>query len=158
MQKLTDLPAEASRDRESFALYRTKSGVYIPLSVGKKKVFGMLTFAVLGEERAWTDKDIRGFTFLAQMFSNVLVRKKTEIALRKSQTGLLLTTNAMGAALWNMEIGTGSVWATEAIRVPLHFAPDEELNDKSFYKKIHPDDREAVKKLVQQANPVGRDF
>lgn len=158
MQKLTDLPAEASRDRESFALYRTKSGVYIPLSIGEEKVFGVLSFPVLGEERAWTDSVIRGFTLLAQMFSNVLVRKKTEIALRESQAELLLTTNAMGAALWDMEIGTGSVWATEAIRVLLYFAPDEELNEKSFYKKMHPDDREAVKKLVKQATQSGEIF
>jgi formate hydrogenlyase transcriptional activator len=50
ISKMTDLPPEAGRDRESFRAYNTKSGVYIPLSVGEGSVFGLLTFAVIGEE------------------------------------------------------------------------------------------------------------
>lgn len=78
VSKMTDLPAEAARDRESFALYGAKSGVYVPLSVGQGPVFGVLTFAVVRRERDWSNSVVKGFTLLAQVFSNALARKNME--------------------------------------------------------------------------------
>jgi hypothetical protein len=49
--KISDFPPEADRDRESCGLYGPKSVVVIPLSVGGRPPFGLLTFAVLREER-----------------------------------------------------------------------------------------------------------
>jgi hypothetical protein len=48
--KMSDLPPEAARDRESFGLYGTKSVVVVPLSVGGGPPFGGLTFSVLRED------------------------------------------------------------------------------------------------------------
>ncbi len=57
ISKMTDLPAEAGRDRETFGLYGTRSVVVAPLAVGTRGVFGLLTFAVMREEREWTQTD-----------------------------------------------------------------------------------------------------
>src|SRR5512135_2190527 len=38
--KMSDLPSEAARDRESWRLYGTKSTVIVPLSIGGGPVFG----------------------------------------------------------------------------------------------------------------------
>jgi len=43
ISKMTDLPAEAGRDRETFGLYGTKSVVVVPLSVERRNVFGLLS-------------------------------------------------------------------------------------------------------------------
>ncbi len=43
--KMSDLPAEAVRDRESFDHFGTQSVVAVPLSVGRGKAFGLLTFS-----------------------------------------------------------------------------------------------------------------
>ena len=83
VSKMTDLPAEANRDRESFNLYGAKSGVYVPLSVGQGSVFGVLTFATMHEERNWTERVVKGFMLLAQVFSNALARKKMEEQLKE---------------------------------------------------------------------------
>ena len=158
VSKMTDLPEEAERDRKSFKLYGAKSGVYVPLSVGQGPVFGVLTFAAMHEERDWSEEVLKGCLLLAQVFSNTLARKKSEIALRESEARLILTTNAAEAGLWNMELDTRSVWATEKTRNLFHFPPDEKLNEESFFNTMHPEDRERVNHLVQQAVQTGENF
>jgi formate hydrogenlyase transcriptional activator len=83
ISKMTDLPPEADRDWESFGLYGGKSGVYVPLSVGGGPVFGLLTFAVMREERGWLEPVVKGFKLIAQVFANALARKRMEGQLRE---------------------------------------------------------------------------
>ena len=158
VEKISDLPAAAERDRQSFKLYGTKSGIYIPLSVGRGAVFGLLSFAVMHNERDWPESVRKGCILLAQAFSNALARKKTEMALRESEARLIMATNAAEAGLWNMELGTRSVWVTEKTRDLFQFAPDEQLNEESFFKAMHPEDRGRVRQIVQQAIETGEHF
>ena len=155
---MSDLPAEAERDRESFNLYASRSGVYVPLSVGQGALFGVLTFASMHKEREWSEADLKGCKLLAQVFANTLARKKTELALRESEARLVLTTNAAEAGLWNMDIDSGLVWVTEKTRELFHFEPDEQLNDTSFYNAMHPEDRERIQQVMQQAIQTGENF
>jgi formate hydrogenlyase transcriptional activator len=83
ISKMTDLPPETGRDRESFGLYGTKSGVYVPLSVGEGPVFGLLAFAVMREERIWPETVVRGFQLVAQVFANALARKRADEQIKK---------------------------------------------------------------------------
>ena len=83
ISKLTDLPAEAGRDRESFGLYDVRSVVVVPLSVGRGKVFGLLTFSVMREEREWTEAVVQQFKLVAQIFANALARKQMEEQLKE---------------------------------------------------------------------------
>jgi formate hydrogenlyase transcriptional activator len=76
--KMSDLPPEAGRDRESYGLYGTKSVVVVPLSVGGGPIFGLLTFAVMREERDWPETVVMGFNLIAQVFANALARKQVE--------------------------------------------------------------------------------
>jgi signal transduction histidine kinase len=86
--KLTDLPPEAGRDRETARAYGTKSGVFVPLSVGEEPVFGVLTFVVMHEERSWPETVVAGFKLIAQVFANALARKRAEQALYESEARL----------------------------------------------------------------------
>ena len=83
LSKITDLPSEADRDRESFGRYSTKSGVYVPLSVGEGAVFGLLTFAVMREEKSWPETVVGGFRLVAQVFASALARKRDDEQLKK---------------------------------------------------------------------------
>jgi PAS domain S-box-containing protein len=83
ISKMADLPPEANRDRESFRTYSAKSGVYVPLSVGEGAVLGLLTFAVLREERSWPETVVMGFKLIAQVFANALERKRMDDQLRE---------------------------------------------------------------------------
>jgi formate hydrogenlyase transcriptional activator len=155
INKMSDLPPEAGRDRESFGRYGTKSVVVVPLSVGGGPPLGVLTFSVLREERDWPEPVVKGFQLVAQVFASALARKCADQALGESEARLSLATNAAGVGLWIFELDTGHVWVTVKTRELFHFAPDEELNDASFFQVIHPEDRERVKLAVRQALQSG---
>jgi len=149
--KMTDLPPEAGRDRESYRLYGSKSTFVILLSVGGGKILGLLSFAVTRKERVWPEAVVKGFHLIAEVFANALARRQVEMELRENETRLRMATNAAGAGLWTMEIKTGSVWVSEKARELFHFAPDEALNYERFFEVIHPEDRVQVHQAVQQA-------
>ncbi len=83
MAKLSDLPPEAARDLETHRVYGTKSNVLVPLSVGEGPPFGLLTFAVMREEREWPETVVKGLQLIAQVFANALARKRMEGQLRE---------------------------------------------------------------------------
>ncbi len=92
ISKMTELPAEAARDRENYISYGTKSTLLVPLSVGKGSVFGVLTFAVTHEEKKWPKSVVQQFELIAQIFANALSRKRTEAFLKERlQFEILLT-------------------------------------------------------------------
>jgi PAS domain S-box-containing protein len=76
--KISDQPSEAARDRESYRLYGTKSTAVVPLSVGGGPIFGALTFAVVREERVFSETIMKGLQLFAQVFANALARKRTD--------------------------------------------------------------------------------
>ena len=65
VSKMTDLPPEADRDRESYRAYGAKSNLSVPLSAGEGPVFGVLTFAVMREERRLPETIVKGFQLIA---------------------------------------------------------------------------------------------
>ncbi len=83
ISKMTELPAEACRDRDSFDLFGTKSAVYVPLSVGKGPVFGVLAFVVTRGERDWPKRVVQQFQLVAQIFANALSRQHAEKSLEE---------------------------------------------------------------------------
>jgi signal transduction histidine kinase len=88
ISKMTDLPPEAERDRETARVYGAKSDVLVPLSVGDGPVFGMVTFVVMREERIWTEEVVTGFKLIGHVFANALVRKRSYETLRRHEQEL----------------------------------------------------------------------
>ena len=153
--KMEDLPQEAGRDLDNFALFGAKSTAFFPLSVGKGPVFGVLGFAVVRGERSWPESDLMGFRLIAQVLANALARRQADMALRESEARLKMATAAAGAGLWILDSNTGHVWVTPKTRELFRFTPDQELNYESFFQVIHPDDRKTVHQAVQQALRTG---
>ena len=163
ISKMTDLPPEADRDRESYHKYGgTKSVVLFPLTVGTGPVFGLLGFADFHTERDWQETEIKRLMIIAQVFSNALARKQAENRLRESEMKLNMATNAAGAGLWIVEPDTGYVWVTPKTRELFHIAPDKPLNYESLLKTVHPGDRvryhQAVQQAVQSGTPLQCEF
>jgi PAS domain S-box-containing protein len=155
ISKLAELPPDADKDKESFLAYDTKSSVLFPLSVGAGPVFGLLTFADMREERTWPETAVTGLKLIAQVFANALARKQTETVLRESEARLSLATEAVEAGLWIMDVDTGSVWVSPKSRELFHFAPDEEIHYESYFRVIHPEDRDLVNREVQRSLKSG---
>lgn len=139
-------------------LYGIKSILTFPLSVGGESLIGALSFATMREERAWSEPFVKQLQLLAQVFANALARKRADLELREREARLTLTTDAAGAGLWIMELGTGEIWVSAKTRELFHFAPDEKLTYESYFKVIHPDDHERVHQDVQQTLQSGENL
>ncbi len=86
ISKLSDFPPEAARDQESLRLYGTKSTVMVPLLVGRGEVFGAMSFAMMREERVWSELLVKRLYLVAQMFANALAREKANNKLLEALT------------------------------------------------------------------------
>jgi len=122
VSKMSDLPPEAGRDRESFDRWNTKASVVVPLSIGGETA-GALSFSCLREERDWPETVVKGFVLLAQVFASALDRKRAEQALLESETRLNLAAASAEARLWEIDLSTGLIWTTEMGRKFYGLAP-----------------------------------
>ena len=62
-----------------------------------------------------------------------------------------MATDSAGVGLWIMDMHTHQVWVTPKLRELFNFTSDEEVNYESFFKVIHPEDHEVVRRAVEQA-------
>ena len=155
---LEDYPADAARDRETSHHFGIKSILTFPLSIGGCPPIGALSFETMQHERTWPEALVKRLQMVAQIFSSALARKQNETALRESEARLRLTTEAVDAGLWSMDIETKKVWVSAKSRELFHFSPDEEITYESYFKVIHPDDRELVHQDVQHALKAGENL
>ena len=80
--RLSDLPPEASVDREVFRKAGNKSNVTIPLRVGGV-VFGALLFGAIRFEKYWSEQEVQRLRLVAEIFGNAFERKRAEAEIRR---------------------------------------------------------------------------
>ncbi len=83
ISKADDFPEEANIDKDSFKNIGHKSGVAIPLSIANLPL-GLLTFLTYTKERDWPGELIYGLKIIGEVFSNALLRKKTDEKLKRA--------------------------------------------------------------------------
>jgi PAS domain S-box-containing protein len=98
ISKLADLPAEASRDLESFRQIGTQSSVIVPLSTGGGTIAGGCSFGSIHAEQTWSDPIIKRLQLIALVFANALARKQAEEAILR-RNAELTALNQIGQAL-----------------------------------------------------------
>jgi formate hydrogenlyase transcriptional activator len=73
--KLSELPAEAAKDRQILLRYGTRSGVGIPFMIDGE-VIGVVSFEMLRSEREWPELLVRRLELMAEVFANATARKR----------------------------------------------------------------------------------
>jgi PAS domain S-box-containing protein len=156
ISSLEELPAEGAVDRETCRLLGVKSNLCLPLSVGGEPPVGALGFNTLRAERDWPDAAVQRLQLVAQVFTNALVRKRAEEALRESQARLTLAAASADARLWEMEADTGRVWMTEEGRAFYGMTSPEAMTLDQVASFIHADDRERWRQSIWQGLESGQ--
>ncbi|MBW2367738.1 MAG: sigma 54-interacting transcriptional regulator [Deltaproteobacteria bacterium] len=80
---LDDLPGEAKSERKYFSKEGYKSHLGIPLVVGNN-ILGFLSFSSIRDYRSWPEDLVKRLRLVAEIFTNVLTRKKSEESLNKA--------------------------------------------------------------------------
>lgn len=149
------MPPEARLDQESRRFFGMKSSVCIPLCDGADEIIGILTFDDLKRNRSWPELIQERLSLVAQIFTNVLSRRRFELKLKENERRLRLATSAGKIGLWVMDLNSRFVWVTPKLRDIFRFEPDALLNYNSFMEKIIPEDREMVEQAVKAAVSSG---
>jgi len=71
--------------------------------------------------------------------------------LAESEMRLKLAADSAGAGLWSLEVGTGRIWATERALELYGLEPGELVDFERFLTLVHPDDRERIVHVIEDA-------
>ena len=147
--KPSELPPEAEQDRQSWTAMGVQSSLVIPLFF-EGSVSSLIVIGSLRRQRSWPEEYIPRLRLLGEIFINALERRNADRALRESEARLSLATEAVGAGLWIMDADNSRVWVSPKSRELFHFGPDEEIHYESYFRVIHPEDRDRVHQDVQR--------
>jgi len=157
-----EMPPEALHDQESRRHFGIKSSINIPLSAGGSPLIGVLTFDTLRAERTWPAEIVQRLTLVAQVFTNALVRKRSEQMLRQSEARLNLAADSAEAGLWELDCSTRIFWATERARAIFGYGTEEVIGMQRFEASVHPDDlamvRQAIARALDEGQPVNVEY
>ena len=149
LSRITDLPSEADHDLDNFRAYGSRSNVIVPLSVGERPVFGMLTFAVTRKERSWPETVVTGFKLIAQVFANALAPKRIDQILRESEEVNRVTFDQ--AAVGIAHVGIDGRWLSVNDKLcAIVGYPREELLQLTFQDITYLDDLETDLEYLRQ--------
>ncbi|MFH1139122.1 MAG: PAS domain S-box protein [Pseudomonadota bacterium] len=79
-----DLPPEAAAERLRCLSQNTQSGIALPFKVGDR-IVGAFSFTCHKKPRTWPEEIIKRLRLVGEVFTNALVRKEIEEALRESR-------------------------------------------------------------------------
>ena len=136
------------RSREDHSDYEAEYRLVVP-SVG--------TRWVAARGRCEFDSDgkplrMRGVTI------DITKRRQAEEALIASEQRVSLAADAASLRCWEYDIQSDQLWATQTDRNMLGWWPSRPLTFEQFTERVHPDDRESVRRAVQRSREDRSDY
>ncbi|WP_414472896.1 PAS domain S-box protein [Microvirga sp. M2] len=88
---------------------------------------------------------------LGVQFRDRTGESRTEEALRKSETRLRLAINAGRLAVWEYDVPGKVLHPSRELRMLLGFRPDQDLTPQELQNRYHPEDRERLRAIAEEA-------
>jgi diguanylate cyclase (GGDEF)-like protein/PAS domain S-box-containing protein len=110
--------------------------------------------------RAFPIHDQRGEVYrIAGIAEDITERKVSEEVLRKSEERFKLMAWATKDAMWDWDLQTNQIWWGEGLQKVFHYSSETAPPDPQWrVERIHPDDRDKVNRVVEQALEGGMEF
>jgi PAS domain-containing protein len=86
---------------------------------------------------------------LAALLFQISRRKKAEVSSRQSEERLKFSAASTNTGLWQYNLRTGDLWATEQCRAMFGLTPKIELKPKIFLRAVHRDDRSIIAAAIR---------
>lgn len=154
---LDELPPEAAEDRAAFKTRGVRSMAAIPF-ITRGEYFGALVFTTIGHEHEWTPKTIQRLHLTGQVFASVLLRKRAEMAARRTEQRLLAITHVTSDIIFDCNAKTGALdWLGDIDRLLGYPPGGYPRNLAGWQETLHPEDREKTVAYVQSCIETGED-
>ncbi|MBN1348476.1 PAS domain S-box protein [candidate division KSB1 bacterium] len=141
---LSEYPTDAHKEKACLAAKNIKSILLIPLFCGES-LFGAIGSTSEFDERTWQQEEIRLLRLTGDMFVNVLMRRRTEEALRESERKYreLVSNSLVGIYIIQNQI---LVYCNPPLAHILGYNEPGELIGKHLSALIAPESLDLVKK------------
>src|SRR6184192_1015837 len=81
--------------------------------------------------------------------------QESEVDLRETQERMELAASAAKLGMWMWDIARNEIWLADKGRALFGFAPSEKIDFDRFRSRIHPEDRESVRRAVENSLQTG---
>ena len=147
--RIDDMPPESDADKKTWIEWGIRSNLTIPILSGES-VDHVIAINSITRERVWPEEFIPRLRLLGEIFVNALERKKAEQALRESEERLSLAASSADVRLWELDPDKEVIWVTEKGREFYGLLSGEELTLERFLDRVHPEDRELIRKSMEK--------
>src|SRR5881394_939351 len=79
-------------------------------------------------------------------------------ALRESEERMRLAADAVNLGIWELDLSTEEIWATNSRRPLLGWPASGKVTFEDFISAVHPDDRDRIRQMIDQAIEEGKDY
>jgi len=159
---IEDAPPEAKVDLETWRHFELGSVLVIPLAAGDAPIAGIVSFHTVHEGREWPDEIMQRLQLVAQVFTNALVRKQSEVALQQSEARLQLAAESADVGMWELDVERGLFWASGRARELFGYGQSEEITVESVLESVDPEDRErvgtAISSTIGPSRPIDVEY
>lgn len=145
---LDSLPEEAKIDRENWRQGNIKSLISIPLSY-QGKVFGVLGFATITQEKIWSEDSIKLLRIVGEIFTNALQGIYSALALQQQEQRWQLAIQGNNDGIWNHDLISDRHFLSGRCREMLGYEDSEVKTFGEWFNLIHPKDQEVLTKAFQ---------
>jgi PAS domain S-box-containing protein len=162
INRLQDFPPEAAEERRRQAEEGIRSSLHVPLRGRGGMVNGCVGLLSVTREAVWAQDDIRWLKVLSDTIANALERKRTEEALRLSETRYRTLFESAQDAIFLMEDGkctdcnpmAGQLFGcrTDEIigQTPIRFSPSAQPDNRDSEQKAQEKIKAATDGLAQR--------
>jgi PAS domain S-box-containing protein len=84
--------------------------------------------------------------------------QESEVDLRETQERMELAASAAELGMWMWDIAHNEIWLTDKGRTLFGFAPSEKLDFDHFRSRIHPEDRDSVRRAIENSLQTGAEY
>lgn len=156
--RFDDLPPEANQDAVAISGFGARSMAAIPFITGGEN-FGALIFTTIGREREWPQRIMQQLHLTVQVFASVLLRKRSELALRASEQRFAAAAKSSSDLIYEYDFKTDRHNIIGDIDRLLGYAPGEFPRTlKGWAAAIHPDDIAKFQSGAERFAATGEDF
>jgi PAS domain S-box-containing protein len=147
--RISDLPSEATPERDSLIAEGVKSYLAIPIRHGDTTL-GCIDFFCLRNERRWSVQELTRLGLLADVFASALRRHRAETSRRETERRFQTLAEHATDSICELAADGSILYASPSFSEICGYTSDELLAMDSE-ALIHPDDREFIRpKYVEQ--------